>query len=108
DAVGEAIAWGQLGSAALARGELERARRYLQKQEWFAAKVSDAFGRARALTFLADLALELGRPDDTVTLTETARSVAASVTPPLTIWIAYATRAIERARVELGQPGARE
>jgi len=107
DAVGEAIAYGQLGSAALARGELERSRRYLQKQEWFAAKVGDAFGRARALTFLADLALELGRPDDAVTLAETARSVAESVTPPLGIWVAYATRALGRARVELGEPGAR-
>src|SRR5262249_57029899 len=36
DAIGEAIAHGQLGSAALALGDFERARRHLQKQEWLA------------------------------------------------------------------------
>lgn len=107
DAVGEAIAMGQLGSAALARGELEEARRFLQKQEWFASRVGDAFGRARALTFLADLALELGRPDDAVTLATKAREIAESVTPPLSMWVAYAERALGRAKVELGDDDAR-
>jgi tetratricopeptide (TPR) repeat protein len=107
DAIGEAISYGQLGSAALARGELDRARRYLQKQEWFAGRVGDAFGRARALTFLADLAIEVGRPDDAVTLAMQAREVASSVSPPLAMWVAYASRAIGRAKVDLEDEGAR-
>jgi hypothetical protein len=107
DAVGEAIAYGQLGSAALACGELDRARSFLQKQEWFASRVGDAFGRARALVFLADLALELKRPDDTVLLATQAREVAMSVTPHLTMWVAYATRSIGRAKLELGEEGAK-
>ncbi len=108
DAIGEAIAFGQLGAAALARGELERARTYLQKQEWLATRVGDSFGRARALTFLADVAIEVGRPDDALALATQAREVAGRVSPPLGLWIAYATRAIGRAKVELGDPGARQ
>lgn len=106
DAVGEAIACGQLGAAALGLGDLAKARTWLQRQEWLASQVGDAFGRARALTFLADVALDLGRPDDALELASLAREVASSTTPPLAIWLAYATRAAGRARADLGDPGA--
>lgn len=106
DAVGEAIACGQLGAAALGLGDLEGARRCLQKQEWLAARVGDTFGRARALTFLADVALELGRPDDAVLFATMARDLASSATPPLRMWIAYSTRALGRAKIDLADPSA--
>ncbi|WP_437661361.1 hypothetical protein [Sorangium sp. So ce1182] len=106
DAVGEAIACGQLGAAALGLGALERARAPLQRQEWLCARLGDAFGRARALTFLSDLALELGRADDALALATSARDAAARAAPPLRTWIAYAARAIGRARRDLGDPGA--
>lgn len=105
DATGEAIAHGQLGAAALAEGDHARARRHLQKQEWLASRVGDAFGRARALVFLADLALDAGRPDDARDLAERARAIAVGVTPPLSLWIAYATRARGRAEADL-RPGS--
>jgi hypothetical protein len=108
DAVGEAIAFGQLGSAALARGELDRARTFLQKQEWFSSRVGDAFGRARALVFLADLAILAKRPDDAVLLATNARAIAESVSPPLTMWIAYATRSIGRAKLDLEDASAKD
>ena len=101
DAVGEAIACGQLGAAALGLGNLEKARTWLQRQEWLASQVGDAFGRARALTFLADVALDLGRPDDALEMANMARDVARSTTPPLAIWLAYATRAAGRAKADL-------
>ncbi|MEZ4298807.1 MAG: tetratricopeptide repeat protein [Polyangiaceae bacterium] len=101
DAVGEAIACGQLGAAALGLGDLAKARTWLQRQEWLASQVGDAFGKARALTFLADVALDLGRPDDAVELADLAREVARSTTPPLSIWLAYATRAAGRALADL-------
>ncbi len=107
DRVSEAISYGQLGSAALALGDLVEARRFLQKQEWFASRVGDAFGQSRALVLLADLAIDLGRPDDAVELAEQARSLAAGVTPPLNMWIAYSTRTIGRAKMDLGDAGAR-
>lgn len=106
DRVSEAISYGQLGSAAMGRGELEEARRYLQRQEWFASQVGDNFGRARALVLLGDLAIDLGRPDDAVELASRARDIASSVTPPLNMWIGYATRTIGRAKVELGDKDA--
>src|SRR5690606_35714442 len=106
DRVSEAISYGQLGSAALAQGQLDEARRYLQKQEWFASRVGDPFGQARALVLLADLAIDLGRPDDAIELAEQARRVAAAVTPPLGMWIAYATRSIARAKVEIEDDSA--
>ncbi|WP_437596020.1 hypothetical protein WMF28_25875 [Sorangium sp. So ce590] len=106
DAVGEAIACGQLGAAALGLGALERARAALQRQEWLCARLGDAFGRARALTFLSELALELGRADDALALASCARDVAAGAAPPLRTWIAYAARAAGRARRDLGDPGA--
>jgi tetratricopeptide (TPR) repeat protein len=106
DRVSEAISFGQLGSAALASGDLEAARRYLQKQEWFASRVGDNFGQARALCMLGDLAIDLGRPDDAMLLGEQARKLAESVTPPLHMWIAYATRTIGRAKIELGAADA--
>jgi tetratricopeptide (TPR) repeat protein len=108
DAVGEAIAHGQLGSAALALGDLDRARRHLQKQEWLASRSGDVFGRTRALTFLADVALDAGRHDEAAELAELALKSAASVEPPLALWAAYATRALGRARMEVGDTaGAR-
>ncbi|WP_437720804.1 hypothetical protein [Sorangium sp. So ce861] len=106
DAVGEAIAYGQLGAAALGLGALERARAALQRQEWLCARLGDAFGRARALTFLSELALELGRADDALALATSARDIAAGATPPLRTWIAYAARAMGRARRDLGDLGA--
>ncbi|WP_437766237.1 hypothetical protein WMF27_25635 [Sorangium sp. So ce281] len=106
DAVGEAIACGQLGAAALGLGALERARAPLQRQEWLCARLGDAFGRARALTFLSELALELGRADDALALAISARDVAEHAAPPLRTWVAYASRAIGRARRDLGDPGA--
>lgn len=106
DAVGEAIACGQLGAAALGLGDLAKARTWLQRQEWLASQVGDAFGRARALTFLADVALDLGRPDDALELADLAREVARSTTPPLAIWLAYATRAAGRAKADLGDSTA--
>jgi hypothetical protein len=108
DAVGEAIACGQLGAAALGLGNLAKARTWLQRQEWLASQVGDAFGRARALTFLADVALDLGRPDDALELADLARSVARSTTPPLAIWLAYATRAAGRAKMDLHDKTAEE
>ena len=102
DAVGEAIAHGQLGSAALALGDLDRARRHLQKQEWLASRSGDVFGRTRALTFLADVALDAGRPDEAAELAELAMRSAASVDPPLALWSAYAARALGRARMDVG------
>lgn len=106
DRVSEAISYGQLGSAALAQGELESARRYLQKQEWFASRVGDAFGQSRALTMLGDLAIDMGRPDDALALAEQARARAMGVKPPLGMWVAYAARTIGRAKLELGDPAA--
>ncbi len=106
DAVGEAIAHGQLGSAALALGDLDRARRHLQKQEWLASRSGDVFGRTRALTFLADVALDAGRPDEAAEVAELALKSAASVEPPLALWAAYATRALGRARMEVGDNAA--
>lgn len=102
DRVSEAISYGQLGSAAMAQGNLEAARRYLQKQEWFASRVGDHFGQARALVLLGDLAVDLGRPDDAIELAEQARAVASRVEPPLRMWLAYATRTIGRAQVDMG------
>jgi hypothetical protein len=106
DRVSEAISYGQLGSAALALGDLAEARRFLQKQEWFASRVGDAFGQSRALVLLADLAIDLGRPDDAVELAERARTLAQSVTPPLNMWIAYSMRTIGRAKMDLGDARA--
>ena len=105
DATGEAIAHGQLGAAALGLGQLDRARRHLQRQEWLASRIGDAFGQARALSFLAEVALEAGRAADAAELAERALEVARSVEPPLSLWIAYAERALGRAELELGEPG---
>ncbi|MBK8257567.1 MAG: tetratricopeptide repeat protein [Polyangiaceae bacterium] len=101
DVVGEAIACGQLGAAALGLGDLVKARTWLQRQEWLTSQVGDAFGRARALTFLADVALDLGKPDDALELASLAIDVARTTKPPLAIWLAYATRAKGRALADL-------
>ena len=55
---------------------------------------------------LGDLANDMGRPDDAIDLAEQARECAGSVQPPLRMWIAYATRTIGRAKVELRHPDA--
>jgi tetratricopeptide (TPR) repeat protein len=106
DIVGEAIAFGQLGSAALALGDLERARKHLQRQEWLCSRVNDVFGQARSLIFLADTAIARGRPDDALALAGRARDLAQAASPPLRLWIAYATRAIGRAKMDLGDASA--
>jgi tetratricopeptide (TPR) repeat protein len=106
DAIGEAIAYGQLGSAALALGDLERARRFLQRQEWLSSRVGDVFGQARSLIFLADVALSRGRPDDALPLAKKAKELALAAKPPLRLWVAYATRAMGRARLNMGDKGA--
>ncbi len=106
DRVSEAISFGQLGSAAMGRGDLEEARRHLQKQEWLASQVGDKFGQARALVLLGDLAIDLGRYDDAMDLASQARELAMSVTPPLQMWVAYATRTVGRALLELGDEEA--
>jgi tetratricopeptide (TPR) repeat protein len=108
DRVSEAISYGQLGSAAVGRGDLEAAKRYLQKQEWFASRVGDNFGQARALVLLGDLAVDLGRADEAIELATKARDIASSMQPPLRMWIAYATRTIGRAKLEIGQSDAEE
>lgn len=106
DVIGEAIAYGQLGSAALALGDLERARRFLQRQEWLSSRVGDVFGQARSLIFLADVALSRGRPDDALPLAKRAKELALGAKPPLRLWVAYATRAMGRARLNMGDKGA--
>lgn len=106
DTIGEAISYGQLGSAALALGDLERARRFLQRQEWLSSRVGDVFGQARSLIFLADVALQRGRPDDALPLAKRAKELALGAKPPLRLWVAYATRAMGRARLNMGDAGA--
>ena len=106
DAMGEAIACGQLGSAALAQGEPDAARRFLLRQEWLSESIGDTFGRARALVFLAEISLDRGRPDEARELATRARDLALSVEPPLTMWLAHATRLRGRARLELGDAAA--
>ncbi|HRI69713.1 MAG TPA: tetratricopeptide repeat protein [Polyangium sp.] len=106
DVIGEAISYGQLGSAALALGDLERARKFLQRQEWLSSRVGDVFGQARSLIFLADVALSRGRPDDALPLAQRAKELALNAKPPLRLWVAYATRAMGRARLVMGDKGA--
>lgn len=106
DVIGEAIAYGQLGSAALALGDLERARKFLQRQEWLSSRVGDVFGQARSLIFLADVALSRGRPDDALPLAKRAKELALGAKPPLRLWVAYATRAMGRARLNIGDKAA--
>ena len=107
DVIGEAIAMGQLGAAALGRGDPESARRFLSRQEWLASTVGDAFGRTRALVWLSEVALDLERPDDAVEIAERARKSGESVEPPLGTFIAYADRVTGRARLAMRDPGGR-
>ncbi len=106
DVAGEAIVFGQLGSAALGAFELDLARRHLQRQEWLASRIGDRFGQARATVLLADLALDLGRPDDARELAVSAANLARSVEPPLELWLAYAARSRGRAELALDEPSA--
>ncbi len=108
DVIGEAIAMGQLGAAAVGRGDLDAAKRYLSRQEWLASRVGDSFGRTRALVWLAEVALESGRADDAEQLAEKALASAASVTPPLSTFAAYAERVIGRARLGMGDKSGTE
>lgn len=108
DVVGEAIAMGQLGAAALGRGDLVQARRFLSRQEWLSSQIGDPFGRTRALVWLADVSLEAGRADDAAMLATRALESANSVTPPLSTFAAYAERALGRARIALGEPAGRD
>jgi len=108
DVIGEAIAMGQLGAAALGRGDPEAARRFLSRQEWLAASVGDAFGRTRALVWLAEVALDLERPDDAIEIAERARTSGQSVDPPLGTFIAYADRVAGRARLSMHDARGRE
>jgi tetratricopeptide (TPR) repeat protein len=107
DVIGEAIAMGQLGAAALGRGDPEAARRFLSRQEWLASTVGDAFGRTRALVWLSEVALDLERPDDAVEIAERARKSGQSVEPPLGTFIAYADRVTGRARLAMRDPSGK-
>ncbi len=107
DVIGEAIAMGQLGAAAVGRGDLAAARKFLSRQEWLAARVGDVFGRTRALVWLAEVALEAGRADDAESLAEKALESARSVSPPLTTFAAYADRVLGRARLVMGDRSGR-
>jgi hypothetical protein len=51
---------GQLGASALGRSDLDKARKYLSRQEWLCTQIGDTFGRTRALVWLAEVALEAG------------------------------------------------
>jgi len=58
---------------------------------------------------LAELALDMSRPDEALELANQARGVAESVSPPLTMWLGYAERVRLRGRAELGdQPSESE
>jgi len=107
DVIGEAIAMGQLGAAAVGRGDLAAARKFLSRQEWLASRVGDVFGRTRALVWLAEVALESGRADDAEALANKALESASSVTPPLTTFAAYADRVLGRARLVMGDASGR-
>ncbi|MCC6554982.1 MAG: hypothetical protein IT372_18570, partial [Polyangiaceae bacterium] len=98
DAVGEARASGELALAALGLGDLEGARRHLVRQERLSADVGDAPGRAGALALLADVMLELDRPDDAAAMVASARAVAEGSSPPSHAWAAEARRVLARAR----------
>lgn len=108
DVVGEAIAMGQLGAAALGRGDLLNARKFLSRQEWLAAQIGDVFGQTRALVWLAETALEAGRADDAASLATRALDSARSVEPPLSTFAAYADRVLGRARISMGERTGRD
>lgn len=108
DVVGEAIAMGQLGAAALGRGDLQNARKFLSRQEWLAAQIGDVFGQTRALVWLAETALEAGRADDAAALATRALESARSVDPPLSTFAAYADRVLGRARITMGERAGRD
>ena len=108
DVVGEAIAMGQLGASALGRSDLDKARKYLSRQEWLCTQIGDTFGRTRALVWLAEVALEAGRADDAAELARRAIESANAVSPPLSTFAAYADRALGRARIQLGEAAGRD
>lgn len=99
----EAIARGQLGALALARGELGAARAQFGAQELLASRLGDRHGQARALTYLAEIALEASQAEAALDLATRAREVAQSSTPPLTIFDAFAERIELLAHDALGE-----
>lgn len=103
DTLGEAIATGQLGAVAFGLGDLPLARQRLSRQEWLARQVGDDLGRARALVWLADVALEMGAADDAIEIGSRALALARS--SRLRTFEAYAERVIGRARRHLGEDG---
>jgi tetratricopeptide (TPR) repeat protein len=101
DTVTEAIAHGQLGSIALSRRDLDRARRHLGAQELLANRLGDVFGRTRALTYLAEVALEASQPEAALALAKEAGRLASSVVPPLSVFASFAERIALRGAAEL-------
>jgi tetratricopeptide (TPR) repeat protein len=106
DRVGEAIAHGQLGAAAAALGDRERAKQHLSRQEWLAAKIGDRHGQARSLVWLSELAREAGHADEGEALAERALTIA-EAPAPLSLWVAHAKRVRGRARAAMESPAAR-
>lgn len=98
DVLGEAAASGELAAAALGLGDLEWGHRHLERQQRLCARVGDAAGRARALATLAEVLLELDRPDDAAAQAASARAVAEAAAPPERQWAAQAGRVLARAR----------
>ena len=84
-ATSEAIARGQLGALALARGDLAAARGHFGAQELLSTKLGDRHGRARSLTYLAEVALEAGQASTARDLARHARAVAMEAQPALEI-----------------------
>ncbi len=104
----EAIARGQLGSLALARGDLDAARAHLGAQELLATRLGDRHGRARALAFLAEVALDAGQAEAARDLAANGKEIAEGAAPPLSVFAAFAERIGHRARRMLGEPPSRQ
>ncbi len=90
DAAGEGAAHGELGVAARALGDLEGARRHLERQEWLASRLGDPLGRTRALALLAGVALQAGRAADAAELAGLALEVPRAGDARTAPWVAHA------------------